>query len=78
MVDTSQELNQKMSTVKLMEKHLLHQELNHSQEESNKNHMLNMIPVSEANSLITLKLLIKLKQPHRLLESIEERLVSQE
>ena len=77
MVDTSQELNQKMSTVKLMEKHPMHLVLKHSQEESNKSHTSNMIPVSEANSLITLKLLIKLKLLHRLLESIEERLASQ-
>merc|ERR1712166_652875 len=54
MVDTSQELNQKMSTVKLMEKPLLHQELNHSQEELNKNLTLNTIPVSEVNSSTTL------------------------
>merc|ERR1712166_102109 len=53
MVDTFQELNQKMSTVKLMEKLPSHQELKLSQEESNKNHTLNTIPVSEANSSTT-------------------------
>ena len=50
MVDISPELNQKMSTVKLMEKPLLHQVLKLSQEELNKNHMLNTILVSEVNS----------------------------
>merc|ERR1712195_151613 len=51
MVDIFPELNQKMSTVKLMEKPRLHQVLKLSQEELNKNHMLNTIPVSEVNSL---------------------------
>ena len=77
MVDISPELNQKMSTVKLMEKPLSHQELNLSQEELNKSHMLNTIPVSEVNSSITLKSPIKLKLLHKLLESIEEKLLSQ-
>ena len=61
MVDIFPELNQKMSTVKLMEKHRLHQVLKLSQEELNKNHMLNTIPVSEVNSLIMLKLPILLR-----------------
>ena len=77
MVDTFQELNQKMSTVKLMEKHPSHQELKHSQEESNKSHMLNMIPVSEVNSLIMQRSLILLRLLHKLLELIEEKLASQ-
>ena len=76
-MDTSQELNQKMSTVKLTGKHHLHQVLKLSQEELNKNHMLNTIPVSEVNSSITLKSPIKLKLLHKLLESIEEKLLSQ-
>ena len=61
MVDISPELNQKMSTVKLMEKPRLHQVLKLSQEELNKNHMLNTIPVSEVNLLIMLKLPILLR-----------------
>ena len=61
MVDISPELNQKMSTVKLMEKPHLHQVLKLSQEELNKNHMLNTIPVSEVNLLIMLKLPILLR-----------------
>ena len=61
MVDIFPELNQKMSTVKLMEKPRLHQVLKLSQEELNKNHMLNTIPVSEVNLLIMLKLPILLR-----------------
>jgi hypothetical protein len=77
MVDTSQELNQKMSTVKLTEKLHLHQVLKLSQEELNKNHMLNTIPVSEVNSLIMQRSLILLRLLHKLLELIEEKLASQ-
>ena len=76
-MDTSPELNQKMSTVKLMEKPRLHQVLKLSQEELNKNHMLNMIPVSEVNSLIMQRSLILLRLLHKLLELIEEKLASQ-
>jgi hypothetical protein len=61
MVDIFPELNQKMFTVKLMEKPHLHQVLKLSQEELNKNHMLNTIPVSEVNLLIMLKLPILLR-----------------
>ena len=61
MVDSFQELNQKMSTVKLTEKHHMHQLLKTSQEVLNLNHMLNTLPVSEVNSLITLKFPIKSK-----------------
>jgi len=77
MVDIFPELNQKMSTVKLMEKHRSHQELKLSQEELNKNHMLNTIPVSEVNLLIMLRLPILLRLLLKSLESIEEKLASQ-
>ena len=71
MEDTSQELNLKMSTVKLMERHHLQAVHNLSQEVLNKNHMLSTTLVSEVNLLIMLLELIKLKQLPKLLVSTE-------
>lgn len=56
MEDTSQESNQKMFTVRLMERPALHLLLNLSQEELTKKLMSNTTLVSEVNSLIILKM----------------------